>query len=301
MKKQILILPILSVALSIRLYFLIQINEPILSFALLLNLTSILIFCIFIQSIFSRGLQIFLVTLFLSISPWHISLLKVGSKINLMIVILLLSLFPLKRIYQKSRILFTSILIFILIILSPLNILKAVSNTIYHTDMIFVVEEQRREHVDDNFISFFLHNKLTNYLYHVLLNYAQHFSLQVLFLEGNVIPEIGLMYLFDFLFLSTGLIYMIKRWKGLGWIIIWILLAPLISSLDKNPQIHISAYSMVIPLVITSGIGFVTIWEWLSRIKSGFRHLIFAATLLIVAWDISRFLHQVQFHLTKFS
>lgn len=297
MKKQILILPILIVAVIIRLYFLIRINEPVVSLALLLNLTSIFIFWIFLQNIFNSRLQMLLITLFLSLSPWHLSLLKIGPKINLMIVILLLCLFPLIKIYQKSRILFTAILLFTLIILSPLNILKAVSNTVYHTDMVFVVEEQRREHVDDNLISSFLHNKLTNYLYHVLLNYSQHFSLQILFLEGNIIPEIGLMYLFDFLFLSVGLVYIIKKGKGLDWVYIWILISSLISSLEKNPQIYTGAYSMIFPLLITEGLGLISIIEWSK--KNNLFKIIFFLIFLLSIWEISHMLHQIHFHLLK--
>lgn len=297
MKKQILILPILAVAVIIRLYFLIRINEPIFSVAFLFNLTSILIFWIFLQSIFNMKLQALLITLFLSLSPWHISLLKEGSKINLMIVILLLAFFPLIKIYQKSKILFTSILLFTLIILSPLNILTAINNTIYHTDMVFVVEEQRREHVDDNLFSPLLHNKLINYLYHALVNYSRHISLQILFLEGNVMPEVGLMYLFDFLFLSVGLIYMIKRGKGLGWIIIWILLSPIISSLDKNPQVYTGAYSMIIPLLIIEGLSLPSIIGWSK--KHNLLKIFFLLIFLLSLWEISHMLHQTHFHLLK--
>lgn len=309
MKKRILILPILAVAVIIRFYFLIKINEPVFSVAFLFNLTSILIFWIFLQSIFNMRLQILLITLFLSLSPWHILLLKEGSRLNLMIVILLLAFFPLIKIYQKSRILFTSILFFTLIILSPLNILTAVSNTVYHTDMVFVVEEQRREHVDDNFTSSLLHNKLTNYLYHALVNYSQHFSLQVLFLEGNIIPEVGLMYLFDFLLLSVGLIYMIKEGRRLGWIIIWILLSPLVSSLDKNPQIHTGAYGMIIPLLIIEGLGLTSIIEWSKKNKRSLKFslrsnysllkIFFFLIFLLSLWEISHMLHQIHFHLLK--
>lgn len=297
MKKQILILPILAVAVIIRFYFLIRINEPVFSPVFLFNLTSILIFWIFLQKIFNIRLQILLTTLFLSLSPWHISLLKEGLKINLMIVILLLAFFLLIKIYQKSKILFTLILLFTLIILSPLNILTAISNTTYHADMVFVVEEQRREHVDDNLTSSFLHNKLTNYLYHVLVNYSQHISLQILFLEGNVIPEVGLMYLFDFLLLSIGLIYIIREGKGLGWIIIWILLSPLISSLDKNPQIHTGAYSMVIPLLIIEGSSLTLIIEWSK--KNNLFKIIILLIFLFSLWEISHMLHQTHFHLLK--
>lgn len=297
MKKQILILPILAAAVIIRFYFLIRINESVVPAAFLFNLIAILIFWIFLQCIFNMKLQPLLITLFLSVSPWHISLLKEGSKINFMIVILLLAFFPLIKIYQKSRILFTSMLFFILIILSPLNILRAVSNTVYHTDMVFVVEEQRREHIDDNLLSSLLHNKLTNYLYYVLVNYSQHFSLQVLFLEGNIIPEVGLMYIFDFLLLSIGLIYIIKKRGGLGWIIIWILLSPLISSLDKNPQIHTGAYGMIIPILIIEGLGLTSIIEWSK--KNYLSKIFFFLIFLLSLWEISHMLHQIHFHLLK--
>ncbi len=297
MKKQILILPILAVAIIMRLYFLTRINESAVSLILLFNFSSILIFWIFLQSIFNKRWQILFMTLLLSLSPWHISLLKTSLNINLMTVILLLCFFPLLKIYQKSRGLFTIILLLILIILSPFNILKAVNNTIYHTDMVFVVEEQRREHVDDNLTSSFLHNKLTNYLYQILVNYSQHFSLQILFLEGSIMPEAGLMYLFEFLFLSVGLMYIIKKGKSLDWIIIWILLSPLISSLDKNPQIYTGAYSMVFPLLIMEGFGLTSIIE-----RSKKDNLLKTVTILIFLlsiWEISHMLHQIHFHLLK--
>lgn len=294
MKRQILILPILTVAVIIRFYFLIKIGEPPVSPVLFLNLASILIFWIFLQTIFSHKFQLILLTLFLAFSPWHISFVNADSRINLLLCFFLFCLFPLIKIYQKSKILFTIMLLIILVILSPFNILRAVNGSVYHTDIVFAVEEQRREHVEESLISYLLHNKLTNYLYQVLVNYSQHLSLQIIFLEGNIVPEIGLMYLFDFVFLSAGLIFIIKKKRGFGWIIIWLFLSPLISSLNKNPQIHTGAYSMIIPLLIVEGLGLTSIVAWSKR-NNLFKFLFLIALLAI--WEISHMLHQIHFHL----
>lgn len=292
LNSQILILPILIVAIIFRFYFLIEIGEVPDPLVVFFNLTSILIFWIFLQTILSHRFQLVLISLLLALSPWHISFVKEDLRINLLLCLSLLCLFPLLKLYQKSKVLFTSALLLILIILSPFNILKTISSSAYHTDIIFAVEEQRREHVENTLISSFLHNKLTNYLFQVMVNYSQHLSLQVIFLEGHVIPEAGLMYLFDFVFLIAGLIFIIKEGGKLGWVLIWLFLSPLISSLDKNPQIHTGAYTMIFPLLIVEGFGLAAI------INASKRNNLFKFLFAMLAiWEISHMLHQIHFHL----
>ena len=74
----------------------------------------------------------------------------------------------------------------------------------------------------------------------------------ILFVSGDVRNSFPLMYLFDFIFIITAVIFIIKSPKGWGIIFIWLLMAPLPSALDLQPPNALLSSNMIVPLVLLS-------------------------------------------------
>lgn len=309
MRKQLLILPILFLSAIIRIYYLIQISKQFDFVSLMLNIASIAVFWIFIQLLFQKKFTLSLfITIFLSISPWHIYLSKEGIKINLMLICLLIIIATLKKfLYHRSKVFYITGLLLSLIILYPLNLMKTIDQGLLRNqEIIWLTHEQRGEHLPTTSIVPILHNKLTNYSSIVLNNYSKHFSFQTLFLDGDHnqsvrVPEMGFMYLFDFIFLFLGLINIFRKLNNYVPVLLWLILAPIPSSLSNSSQISLTSYNMVVPLLIISGVGLNYILKWISiSIKNSYiQYTFFSIVFLFIIWDISRFLHQIQSHILK--
>jgi len=169
------------------------------------------------------------------------------------------------------------------------------------------VNEQRGEHQDYlALLPKIFHNKVVNYSLAFAQNYSQHFWGEFLFLTGDTIqrdkvPETGQMYLFDLLFLFVGLVAIARNPKGWGGILVWLFLAPTAAALTFQSPHALRAQNMVIPLVIISAFGFITIMDLLNKVFHR-RHLLFMTyciLFLLVAWNFARYLHIYYVHMAK--
>lgn len=306
MKKEILILPILFIALIFRLFYISKTGNPLELFPLILNMVSLFVFWLFLVERFNKNFfLIFSASIFLAVSPWHTYLASEEITINLRLVVFLIIFWLLiKILYAYSKIIFLITLLFTLFILSPINIGQAIYGSIFsNQEIVWSTDEQRREHTDRNFVATVLHNKLTNYTAMALNNYSKHFSGQLLFLDGDLkqekrVSEVGLIYIFDFFLLISGLISMIKKPQIFLPFLFLLILSPFPSSLIYDPQISLTAYTMVIPLSLISGVGFSSLIEHVLHQRKPFRYILLSFTLVFIIWDILRFLHQINFHLT---
>lgn len=169
------------------------------------------------------------------------------------------------------------------------------------------INEQRGEHADfQGLPAKLLHNKAVNYGLAFLENWAEHFWGEFLFLTGdeiqrNRVPETGQMYLFDIIFLIAGLIFIAKKPKGWKPILIWLAIAPAASALTFQSPHALRAQNMVIPLVIISAYGLISLSKWLHKIvpKKRALDLIFVVFLIFVAWNFARYLHMYWVHMAK--
>lgn len=166
------------------------------------------------------------------------------------------------------------------------------------------INEQRGEHGDFNgLVAKVYHNKAVNYGLAFLQNWAKHFDGEFLFVSGdnvqrNKVPETGVMYLFDILFLAAGAIAIAKNSKGWGIVLLWLVVAPLASALTFQSPSALRAQSMVIPLVIISAYGLVTILGWLQGHR---KWLIIGGCVLavLISWNFLRCLHMYYVHMAK--
>ena len=195
--------------------------------------------------------------LLLAISPWHILISKY-TDINFLLLFTTLGIYIFFRFLKKYVFLTGVVFLLVITLVISKDSFFGFSNT---QVPIWLTDEQRREH--GNFynhpVVVLAHNKVANYSLSFLDHYTQHFQGDFLFISGDVrdgsIPHLGLMYFFDFIFITTALILIIKNPKGWGIIFLWLSLAPLPSALDFQPPNALKAYLMIVPLTILSAFG----------------------------------------------
>ncbi len=165
------------------------------------------------------------------------------------------------------------------------------------------VNELRGEHFNLNsFKDKILHNKLTAYGPIFLGHYLDHFRPDFLFIRGdplirNKVPETGQFYLIEALFLIMGLLALIKnQFEHSKLLIIWILIAPLASSMTYQTPHGLRALNMVIPLTLVMGYGLWVIGNWL---KNKWRILILTLTALVVFFEFIHYLESYYVHYPK--
>jgi len=123
------------------------------------------------------------------------------------------------------------------------------------------INEQRGEHEDYARIDAkILHNKATNYSLAFLSNWSKHYWGEFLFLSGetiqrNRVPEMGQLYLIDFIFIVIGFMGVVRYTKGFGFWLFWLLIAPIASALTFQSPHALRAQNMVIPLIVFSSFG----------------------------------------------
>lgn len=242
--------------------------------------------------------------LFFAISPWHIFITKYQD-ISFLIFFMILGVNILLRIFKKHSFLTTAVflLITIFFIANPLkDVLKGFSNT---QVPIWTTDEQRREHgiYFNNPFVVLIHNKVINYALSFVEHYGRHFQGDFLFITGDVrnedgVKDFGQMYLFDLVFILTGVFFILKNIKQWAILIVWLLFSPFPSALDFQPPNAIKAANMIVPLTILSGYGAVKLFNLIYHKfhKSTLRYLLIALVMLFTVWDFSRFLHQYFVH-----
>ena len=168
------------------------------------------------------------------------------------------------------------------------------------------INEQRGQHADFQGLGAkLLHNKAVNYGLAFAQNWAEHFWGEFLFLSGddiqrNKVPETGTMYLVDLIFILAGIVAIARNSKGWGPILIWLLLAPLGAALTFQSPHALRAQNMVVPLVVISAHGLMTMVRWLQKLKN--KKLLavgYWSLVILVGWGLARYLHIYYVHLAK--
>ena len=169
------------------------------------------------------------------------------------------------------------------------------------------INEQRGEHGDyQALVPKLIHNKLVNYSLAFLENWGKHYWGEFLFLSGdeiqrNKVPETGVMYLFDFLFLVCGFAAIARTPKGWGPIIVWLVVAPTAAALTFQSPHALRAQNMVIPLIVISALGLVSLVNWLNRNIKSRKLLVIAqwSLVILIAWQFARYQHMYWVHMAK--
>ena len=136
-----------------------------------------------------------------------------------------------------------------------------------------------------------VYNKVTYFIPRFAKNYFLHFSPSFLFFDGGdnyqfSVPDFGLIYPFNALFLLWGLVYLIKvRTKGSKLIFTWIILAPVASSMTREAP-HTLRYITVLPVpMILVALGLFSIVEHKKR-----KAVIYGLYVLIILFFLANYL-----------
>lgn len=169
------------------------------------------------------------------------------------------------------------------------------------------INELRGEHVDfQSLPAKLLHNKGVNYSLAFVDNWTRHFHGEFLFLSGdeiqrNKVPETGLMYLFDIVFVVAGLIFIARKPKNWSPILLWLIISPFAAALTFQSPHALRAQNMVIPMVVISAYGLVSLSRLLSKVVKNktLPHSIFVIFVLFISWQFTRYLHMYWIHMAK--
>jgi len=165
------------------------------------------------------------------------------------------------------------------------------------------INELRGEHANPwGLMTRVLHNKLAAYGVAFGGNWLSHFNGNFLFLFGDVIernriPETGQMYLFDILFLVTGIYFFLKR-KQEGWLVIflWLIVAPVAAAMTFQTPHALRSNNMVFPLIIISAYGLWTLGKLLMNKRKIFSMIFYLFISLFIIWNSTRYFHQYYVH-----
>ena len=147
-----------------------------------------------------------------------------------------------------------------------------------------------------------LYNKTTILIETVFKNYLRSFSTTFLFSEGDPnmrqgIEGFGQMYHFDIPLVFLGFVYLLykivqddKNKKYFSLIVLWLLFAPLPSSLTRDGGYHASRLVLMLPpLIILSALGFNLL---LKSVKDSRIRILVLIFIVFIILDITRFIHR---------
>lgn len=175
------------------------------------------------------------------------------------------------------------------------------------------VNEERGQHKNPSSVwARLFHNKVEVYTSSFFGHYLDHFSPEFLFISGgslkrNKEPDMGQMYMFEIVTLFAGLYFLIRKEQASSYgnlsnskvVLLWLILAPVASSLTyQTPDAHRS-HNMVIPLTLISGLGLSMLWGILSRLVRSVSYLAKSLAILIICVSVFIFLERHFIHLPK--
>ncbi len=206
-------------------------------------------------------------------------------------------------------------LLFTLILLSPLayNVLTTDSASRFSgvgftadEGPLNRIKEFRGQHSNPaSIMARILHNRVVIYSIQFAKNYLDHFGGNFLFVNGDIIqrnriPETGLLYLTDFIFVVLGLIYLIQNLSAgrqgtkykIQVILLWLLIAPIAAALTFQTPHALRSQNMIIPITILTAAGIYWIikrWQTIGGV----------ILVIFYLFQVTRYIHQYYVHYPK--
>jgi 4-amino-4-deoxy-L-arabinose transferase-like glycosyltransferase len=173
------------------------------------------------------------------------------------------------------------------------------------------VEERNQHPNPQDSWSKFNHNSLSTYLITFTSHYLGDFDLNYLFISGdplkrNKVPEMGQLYLFEIITFFAGIYFLMSRGKNgrssyryTRIILFWGLISPVAASLTFQTSYALRSFSLVIPVILISGLGLGLLIEKGSRLVTFWRIPLALAALLLVTISVARYFDNYYIHLPK--
>lgn len=120
-------------------------------------------------------------------------------------------------------------------------------------------------------------------------------------IQRNKVPETGQLYLFDIIFIIAGLVFIAKKSTNWALVLVWLVVSPTVAALTFQSPHALRAQSMVIPLMIISAYGLISLSRWLHNVVSRkiLLDFVFLLFLVFVSWNFGRYLHMYWVHMAK--
>lgn len=150
------------------------------------------------------------------------------------------------------------------------------------------ITKLQRDHQNSDKFGLLLDNRRLVYAKTILSGYISHFSLNWLFINGDIsrhhAPNMGLIYLFELPLILVGIYMLIfgeydRKTKLL--IFAWFFLAPFPASITTGVPHAVRTLNFLPIFQIFSSMGFVTILLWFSKIKE--KKIVYNAALIFGA------------------
>lgn len=134
------------------------------------------------------------------------------------------------------------------------------------------------------FLTKLIYNRPAYFIFHFVINYLKHFSVQFLAMSGGTnyqfsIPNTGLVYFIELPFLIYGLYKLLKQ--KIGWVFLfWFLIAPIPSALTREAPHALRSIFMIGSIQIITAFGLI---KFFSLIKNNsWRNLSLSAIILAI-------------------
>jgi len=168
------------------------------------------------------------------------------------------------------------------------------------------VKEMRGQHTSVFWLSKLIHNRPVIYSIQFIDNYISHFDGNFLFVNGDLIernrvPETGLFYLTDFVFLALGALFIIHNSIFKSRIIwLWLFIAPVASALTFQVPHALRAQDLIIPMsiIISAGVySIINFWDTPLRTNLfRLKRLVLFIIIGVYSWQVVRYLHEYYIH-----
>jgi len=167
------------------------------------------------------------------------------------------------------------------------------------------INELRGQHQDIGGISAkAFHNKPLEYTMKFLSNWGKHYKGEFLFISGdeiqrNKVPETGLLYLVEIVFILVAGSQIAKKFKGWGFVFWWLLISPAAAAFTFQSPHALRAQNMVIPMAIFSGFGLSQILIFAKKQKNYMKYTLFSLIIFSLCLSVVRYLIMYYKHLPK--
>jgi len=148
-----------------------------------------------------------------------------------------------------------------------------------------------------------VHNKLVGYGVAFAQKYFSHFNGRFLFIDGDEVPrsrvpDMGVMYLFEFGFLVLGVWFWLRGKKQYKYLpFLWLAAAPLASAMTFQAPSALRSLAMVIPLTFFTTYGIINIIKLVNSLI--INKLIVVLIILSYIWGIFYWWNQYFVHYFK--
>ncbi len=158
-----------------------------------------------------------------------------------------------------------------------------------------IVNEERRVVIEGPFNEL-LSNKLTVITKIFIEKYLQAYSLETLFIRGDLSATYrfgthGLFYYFDALLIPLGFVWMLKNKKRkLKLLLILLLIAPISTAINKVETSVLNRSFLMLPIMLVFiSVGFIYLYDYLIKHKG--KYLFLSLLLGVVAFSVLNFFH----------